>query len=107
MVTACVTIHAVTASSHIMTASVAHDYARPHPLPHTVTAFIAHENMISQWRQVPVEYGHTQMGMRTVSIALNGQNFDPGTTDGEGKPHRYRHRAQQQSPTLALALALA
>ena len=46
--------------------------------------------------EVPVEYGRTDEGERVVSIALNGQNFDTGTTDGQGKPHRYRYYDQQQ-----------
>ena len=38
-----------------------------------------------------------------VSIALNGQNFDTGTTEGQGKPHRYRCYDQQHL-TLTLTL---
>ena len=59
--------------------------------------------------EVPVEYGHTSEGERVVSIALNGQNFDTGTTEGQGKPHRYRyddqrHRTRTRTRTRTRAL---
>ena len=43
--------------------------------------------------EIPAVEGTTLPGMRRVSIALNGQNFDSGTS---GAPHRYRYYDQQQ-----------